>query len=129
VVPPYLLDSVLVRDSNTTVLQWVSDMILITIATRSFVKTGSGQQLRIVYQDRLGTETTRAIAHEKGGWTLSLLQGTLRHEIEVTQGGHIDTGLTTTYLMYKYFSDTVRRQTVSLVLCCCSQLSQSCLLS
>ena len=24
----------------------------------------------------------------------------------MTQAGHIDTGLTTTYLMYKYFSDT-----------------------
>ena len=26
---------------------------------------------------------------------------TLRYEIEVTQGGHIDTGLTTTYFMYR----------------------------
>eukprot|EP01050_Picozoa_sp_SAG11_P009879 SAG11_NODE_962_length_6376_cov_3.798471_2_plen_493_part_00 len=31
---------------------------------------------------------------------------TLRHEIHVQQGGHIDTGMTTTYLMYKYFADS-----------------------
>ena len=31
---------------------------------------------------------------------------TLRHEIYITQAGHIDTGLTTTYFMYKYFADS-----------------------
>jgi sucrose-6-phosphate hydrolase SacC (GH32 family) len=37
---------------------------------------------------------------------LKSVLATLRHEIHVTQGGHIDTGLTTTYLMYKYFADS-----------------------